>query len=173
MKNQTLVNPEPFVRQTISPLQFLWRMSVTSGLISAALVLAGAQPLVASTWEMLSPATAPPARAYAAMAYDPVSNKVVLFGGMGASANLNDTWAFDGTTWTQLTTTGAPPVRNGATMAFDLPTRKLVLFGGFDTNKYLRDTWIFDGASSTWTEAQMASPPPKAGLRQRDDVWRL
>jgi hypothetical protein len=47
-------------------------------------------------------------------------------------------------------------------MTFDRPTRKLVMFGGFDTNKYLRDTWMFDGGTSTWTEAQMASPPPKA-----------
>jgi hypothetical protein len=128
------------------------------------LALAAAQPVLvhASTWKMLLPATSPAARSYAAMAYDPVSKKVVLFGGMGASANLNDTWAFDGTTWTQLLAAGTPPVRNGATMAFDRPTRKLVMFGGFDTNKYLQDTWVFDGATSTWAQVQMPSPPPKA-----------
>ncbi len=132
--------------------------------LTCLLAFAAAQPVLvhASTWEMLFPATSPAARSYAAMAYDPVSQKVVLFGGMGASGNLNDTWAFDGATWTQLITAGTPPVRNGATMAFDRPSGKLVMFGGFDTNKYLQDTWVFDGATSTWTQAQMPLPPPTA-----------
>jgi len=78
------------------------------------------------------------------------------------AANLNDTWAFDGTTWTQVATASAPPVRNGATTGYDRPTKKLILFGGFNGNQYLQDTWIWDGATSTWTQANMPSPPPKA-----------
>ncbi len=96
------------------------------------------------------------------MAFDPVSQKVVMFGGLGATSNLNDTWTFDGTNWTQVNTTTAPPVRNGATMAFDRVTKKLVLFGGYDGTGYLQDTWIFDGATSTWTQAQMTKNPPRA-----------
>jgi len=123
-----------------------------------------AQPLFAQTptWKELSPAASPSPRIYPAMAYDAVSKKLVLFGGFGATGNLNDTWTFDGATWTQVDTPVAPPVRNGASMAFDLSTNKLVMFGGFDVNQYLQDTWVWDGASSTWTEAQMPSPPPPA-----------
>lgn len=119
-------------------------------------------PAHASNWKQLSPAVSPPARFYPAMAYDPVSQKVVLFGGGGDNGNFNDTWTFDGTTWTQVTTPVAPPVRNGATMAFDVPTQKLVMFGGFNVHKYLRDTWVFDGATSTWTQVQMKHSPPNA-----------
>jgi hypothetical protein len=117
------------------------------------------------------------------MAYDPVSRKVVLFGGGGDSGDLNDTWTFDGATWSQIVTTVAPSVRNGASMAFDRRTRQLVLFGGFgasmafdrrtrqlvlfggfSTDTYLQDTWLWDSTSSTWTQAQMAdSPPPATG----------
>src|SRR6267154_1683738 len=100
----------------------------------AALALLWAQPVVlhASNWNQLSPAASPPARYYPAMAYDPVSKKIVLFGGFSDNGNLNDTWTFDGSNWTQVATPVAPPARNGAGMAFDRPSRKLVLFGGFN-----------------------------------------
>ena len=116
----------------------------------------------AADWKQLSPATSPSARALCAMAYDPVSKKIIMFGGVGANGNLNDTWAFDGSTWTKLNTTGAPSARNGVTMAYDRPTKKLVMFGGFSGASYLSDTWVFDGATSTWTQVNIASPPPKA-----------
>ena len=130
--------------------------------LAAALALLSAQPAVlhASTWTQLSPAASPPARYYPAMAYDPVSKKIVLFGGFGDNGNLNDTWTFDGANWTQVATSIAPPARNGAGMAFDRPSRKLVMFGGFNTNKFLHDTWVWDGATSTWTQVSMVHSPP-------------
>jgi hypothetical protein len=52
-----------------------------------------------STWSLLSPATSPPARAGAFMAFDSVTNTVVLFGGRDAVWNpLNDTWIWNGST---------------------------------------------------------------------------
>ena len=131
---------------------------------AAALALATARPVLvrASTWKQIVTPTSPPAREYPAMAYDPVSMRVILFGGLGTAGNLNDTWAFDGTTWTEIQTTVAPPVRNGATMAFDRSTNKLVMFGGFDVDQYLQDTWLWDGATSTWTQARLKMSPPRA-----------
>ncbi|HYM77144.1 MAG TPA: kelch repeat-containing protein [Candidatus Dormibacteraeota bacterium] len=130
----------------------------------AAFAVAAVQPVLAQTsgWQRLTTTTAPSARMSPAMAYDPVSQRLVLFGGAGLTQNLNDTWTFDGTTWTEMVTPVAPPVRNGASMAYDGATHKLVMFGGFDVNHYLGDTWLWDGATSTWTEAQMTSPPPHA-----------
>jgi hypothetical protein len=121
-----------------------------------------------ANWKKLSPATSPSARTYSTMAYDPVSKKIVLFGGFGGSAQtfLNDTWTFDGTTWTEQNTSVAPPVRTGASMAFDKRIQKLVMFGGFNGQQnrkaFLQDTWLWDGATSTWSEAKMKSSPPRA-----------
>jgi hypothetical protein len=92
------------------------------------------------------------------MAYDPVSKKVVLFGGY-AGTYLNDTWTFDGTTWTQVQALTAPPVRTNATMAFDRVARVLVLFGGYNGSRYLGDTWLWDGSNSTWTKAAPIKSP--------------
>jgi hypothetical protein len=45
-----------------------------------------------TTWTEQSPATSPSARYAASMAYDPVTGNMVLFGGLGNSGLLNDTW---------------------------------------------------------------------------------
>jgi hypothetical protein len=143
------------------------RSQATKALIVLAAVAmwTASQPVLghASTWKKLAPATAPKVRAYAAMAYDPVSKKVVLFGGYDSiGADLNDTWTFDGTTWNKVKTAVAPPVRAAVTMAFDKRSNKLVMFGGFDsvTQTYLQDTWVWDGATSTWAQVKMKTSPP-------------
>ncbi len=117
---------------------------------------ATAQPT--PTWTQLSPTTSPPARSYLAMTYDPVSGKIIMFGGYDGNY-LNDTWAFDGTTWTRLRTRGKPPVRSAAQMAYDTVTGQVLLFGGFNGRNWLGDTWLFDGNTSRWTRARTAHSP--------------
>jgi hypothetical protein len=51
-------------------------------------------------WIQLSPTNSPPARSYLAMTYDPVSGKVIAFGGFDGTRYLDDTWSFDGRSWT-------------------------------------------------------------------------
>src|ERR1700746_285965 len=81
----------------------------------------------ALTWTQLQPATAFPARAGFASAYDPVSKKVIAFGGYDASGQLyNDTWTFDGNTWQTIATATSPSPRFGAAMAYDSKISKLV-----------------------------------------------
>jgi hypothetical protein len=63
--------------------------------------VAGAQ---SANWVQLSTAHSPSGRYYPAMAYDPVSRLLLLFGGMTASGTVNDTWLFDGSDWTQVQT---------------------------------------------------------------------
>jgi Galactose oxidase, central domain len=151
------------------------RSHVAKGLLTLAAVLTFVAVLPVLThasdpgsanWTKLSPATSPSARVYSTMAYDPVSKKIVLFGGFGQQMYLQDTWTFDGTTWSKQQTPVAPPARTTACMAFDKRTHKLVMFGGFDgkatKSAYLNDTWLWDGATSTWTQATMKSPPPRA-----------
>jgi len=95
-----------------------------------------------TTWTQLSPATSPPARDQAPMAYNPATGDMVLFGGYGNSGYLSDTWTFDGTTWTQLSPATSPSSRCGA-MAYDPATGDMVLFGGYGNSGYLSDTWTF------------------------------
>ena len=48
-----------------------------------------------SNWTQLAPATVPPARQEQAMAYDPVHQQMVMFGGLNATNTmLNDTWTY-------------------------------------------------------------------------------
>jgi len=55
-----------------------------------------------ATWTRVSPATSPPVRDSASMAYDSATGSVVLFGGANGGSDLNDTWTFNGVTWTRL-----------------------------------------------------------------------
>jgi eukaryotic-like serine/threonine-protein kinase len=123
-----------------------------------------------TTWSQLEPATSPPARYDASMAYDPATRELVLFGGFGAddnSNNLNDTWTWNGTTWTQQHPGASPPVRVNAGLAYDPANGGLVLFGGTapapfgqpaPVSAFLADTWIWNG--TTWTQQHLAASPP-------------
>src|SRR5512140_329297 len=101
-------------------------------------ISAGGRP---TSWKRLLPAASPTPRAAHAMAFDPVSGKVVLFGGYDATTYLSETWAFDGTTWTRESPPVSPPPRAAASMAYDAVTGQLVMFGGYDGTSYLGDTW--------------------------------
>jgi Galactose oxidase, central domain len=119
-----------------------------------------AQPPATSAWQQLSPATPLPRLAAMASAFDPVSGRLVVFGGFDAAMYHNDTWTFDGTTWTKEITPVAPSARAAAGIAYDSVSHKLVLFGGFN-GQYLNDTWLWDGATSSWTHAITATTPVK------------
>jgi M6 family metalloprotease-like protein len=112
-----------------------------------------------NNWTQKHPAVSPSERIGHAMAYDPVSQKVVLFGGGGPG---NDTWTWDGTNWTKVASPVLPPGRQGHSMAFDAVRGEMVLFGGTRLPNtgipvWLSDTWVWDG--STWHEKSMATPP--------------
>jgi hypothetical protein len=138
---------------------FALRASAVPDRLSAAITPAR-PPLLG--WIQLSPTNSPPARSYLAMTYDPVSEKVIMFGGYDANTNtyLNDTWEFDGATWTQVMTNSPPPARTAAQMAYDSVSQKVVLYGGYNGTNYLGDTWLWDGATSQWTQATPAHQPP-------------
>ena len=111
-----------------------------------------------ATWTRVSPATSPPVRDSASMAYDSATGSVVLFGGANGGSDLNDTWTFNGVTWTRLSPSTSPPARAYASMAYDPATGKIVLFGGSGNSGDLSDTWTFDGTN--WTELSTTARPP-------------
>lgn len=110
-------------------------------------------------WTRVSTIGMPHARWGSALIYDPVTGKIILFGGLFGSYDgkhrLNDTWAYDPAkkTWTNLKPTGAvPPARAYAAAAYDHSAGKLVLFGGFaGPLGLLDDTWTYDPATRRWT----------------------
>ncbi len=107
-----------------------------------------------ATWTQVSTSAAPSARVGAAMTYDPVHFRVVLFGG---GTGLSDTWTFNGTTWTEVTTAHVPPARTGAALSYELSRGRSVLFGGSAAVAKLNDLWAFDGGD--WTQLYPAASP--------------
>jgi hypothetical protein len=140
---------------------------VSALLVTAISVSSSAAPpasafALMANWIQLSPATSPPPRTAAALAYDPATGNTVLFGGDevtgGSGTMLSDTWTWDGSTWTEQFPAVSPPARYGASMAYDSATGDLVLFGGLSANGDMSDTWTWDG--STWTQQLPKTSPP-------------
>ncbi|MCL4434573.1 MAG: hypothetical protein M1399_07390 [Actinobacteria bacterium] len=101
-----------------------------------------------TTWTKLSPSTSPPSRFSAAMAYDPNTSQVVLFGGCdgingstGLCNALTDTWTWDGSNWTQATPQSSPPTDPGGQgtngMVWDAGSDLMVMLG------YYGSTWQY------------------------------
>lgn len=111
-------------------------------------------------WREMRPKVSPPARYGHAMAYDAVAKKVVMFGGYGDTAEMNDTWTWDGSNWQQVTNAANPAPRSGHSMAFDAKRGEIVLFGGFLSQPapaWYSDTWEWD--ASGWHQKLTATPP--------------
>lgn len=100
----------------------------------------------------------PSPRAEAALAYDPLRHRLVLFGGYriqdGHTLRLGDTWEWDGRRWMQVSVTGPAP-RNGAAMAYDPSAHAVVLFGGSGGPR--GDTWSWSGRE--WMPVRVPDAP--------------
>jgi hypothetical protein len=119
-------------------------------------------------WTQLTPTGTPPSARYGHTAvYDPVRDRVVVFGGDDGSAP-DDVWALAlvGTpAWTQLAPTGTPPsARYGHTAVYDPVRDRMVVFGGLDFSYYsLNDVWALSlSGTSTWVQLAPAGTPPSA-----------
>lgn len=112
------------------------------------------------TWTALTPTGAPPeARSDHGAIYDPVGDRMVVFGGRGGSSSVfNDFWALSlaGTpAWAQIPA-GPPPVEHDGHSAICDPVRqRMVVFGG-----------IVEGVaySSDVLELTLTGTPAQAGL---------
>src|SRR5439155_6266736 len=97
----------------------------------------------------------PPARSYFAMAYDSESDRVILFGGLGASSGeFNDTWAYDfnTNTWTKMDPVAEAPARGSHAMTYETRSDRVILFGGNSNAGLLNDTWAYDFNTNSWTD---------------------
>jgi len=116
-----------------------------------------------SDWVQLHPATSPPPLAEQAMAYDPATGQILMFGGLGGTPNTgfsatNSTWAWSGSNWQQLEPSTVPSARREAAIGWDTATSQLIMYGG-EAGADLSDTWIWNGTTSNWKQATPATSP--------------
>jgi len=112
------------------------------------------------TWTERTTPTSPPGRRFHGMAYDPIRQRTVVFGGVegaGATGLKSDTWEWDGDAWTEVVTADSPLPRYGAQFTYHSVARRIILFGGTDYVDYMDDTWSYDGQN--WILMQPAVPP--------------
>jgi len=96
----------------------------------------------------------------AQVAYDPVDQEVVVFGGWSYYGGLqNSTWIYNSTGWYNLTATSYsgilcgilpgfcyyPAGRDFGVMSWDGQLGEMIMTGGWDGTGYANDTWYFVG----------------------------
>lgn len=111
-------------------------------------------------WEALA-AAGPEARYGAAMTYDSLRRRFVLFGGarMANGGQLvNDTWVFDlgASAWTRLEPAHRPEAREFHAMCYDPDRDRVVMLGGGWSGSPGRPTWEFDGTD--WIRSDAGGP---------------
>jgi N-acetylneuraminic acid mutarotase len=118
-----------------------------------------------NTWSDMKPTKAPPPRDRHHMAWDPVINRALLFGGVGANSktDMQDTWLYDlaNNSWEEVMPATKPPGRDMNPMDFDQTRQMIIMFGGYSSYK---DTWYFDGKKKDWVkETPTGSPSGRFG----------
>jgi N-acetylneuraminic acid mutarotase len=128
-----------------------------------------AYDVATNTWKEMKPVTSPGPRAFAALAYDAESDRIILFSG-GTRAHrwvTDDTWAYDfnTNTWTQMKAKGPTGIM-GMPMEFDSESDRIILFGGYNVpgDKLYQDTWAYDYNTDTWTKMDPKTIPPGRNL---------
>jgi hypothetical protein len=125
-----------------------------------------------SAWSELAPTGSPPSgRLWHTAIYDPVRDRMLIFGGVDAGNVRNDTWALSlagSPAWSVLAPAGNPPPGRYAQSAIYDPVRdKMVVFAGSD-GSLRNDVWALSLAESPqWSEVFPAGGPPSARLNHK------
>jgi hypothetical protein len=107
----------------------------------------------------------PPLRTSSSIAYHPILDKTILFGGLTGNNGIhwNDTWSWNGNIWQEVPTSDAPAGRYGHRIIYNGINETIVLFGGrIWSTLSQNDMWEFDGMN--WKEITPATIPPKRDL---------
>ncbi len=108
----------------------------------------------------------PPWRKHHSAVYDPVRDRMVVFGGAaGASTLYDDLWALSlagGSTWSRLERLDgpAPVARSGPTLNYDQGRDRFWVVGGY-SGTFENDVWTYEPAARTWERtATWGTPMP-------------
>jgi len=115
--------------------------------------LASGQPITPT-----SVTVSPPGLVDAAAGFDPVSQRILLF---GESAGIAETWSWEGASWHELSPSRSPDARASTSLALDPTTGQLLLFGGYrviEQPSAANDTWTWNG--SNWNQLSPVTSPP-------------
>ena len=130
-------------------------------------------------WEEISASGPSPApRKQAAMVYDPVNDRLLLFGGALGDSNfsVNDLWSFDFSTgaWTELNPDPAPCARHAMRAVYD--DGLMYVFGGADNEgNFLNDLWALSTelGNESWTQLSPSGdlPDPRSAYGSAFDLF--
>ena len=95
-------------------------------------------------------ATLPVPRWDFSMAYDPVEEKTLLFGGAFGPQITDDTWVWDGTDWTELFPADKPPLIFQHDMIYDGAAGEFVLVGGRSSSTVFDITFVWSWSQNNW-----------------------
>jgi hypothetical protein len=120
--------------------------------------------LKAGGWEKLCDPCTPGRRAYHAMAYDPVRDRIVLFSGTDGTATLDEVWEWNGT-WVEVQQKGAsmPGARRFSSLVYDRPHARMLMIGGETGGSNVADVWSYDAGTWALQPAGSTAPAEIAG----------
>jgi hypothetical protein len=104
-----------------------------------------------SAWRVITSASSPGNRVYAAVAYDTKRQRAILFGGKsywkigGQEEYESSTWEWDGQDWHEVTPLVSPPGRVNHEMIYDEERGEVLMYSGQNQNGILTDLWAWDG----------------------------
>jgi hypothetical protein len=119
-------------------------------------------------WSQIEPLGTPPAaRSGHAAIYDPLRQRMLVFGGATSSGTSGELWALalDGTPeWTLLAPSGTPPAARTKHRAIYDPVRdRMVIHGGESSGAPIGDVWALSlSGSPVWSEVIPAGPAAPA-----------
>jgi hypothetical protein len=118
--------------------------------------------------QLIAAGPVPLARANHSAIYDPAGDRMLVFGGMGATGGLrSDTWVlrFDPAPVWEVLNVNAPEARSGHVAIHDPVRQRMLVFGGVDVAGAPRqDLWELslggDPAWPAWSEVEWLGVPP-------------
>ena len=117
-----------------------------------------------ATWAQLATLGTPPAgRSSHSAIYDPLRDRMLIFGGSSAAGGLNDIWSLslaDPATWTLISPAGTPPSPRAALAVYDPVRDQMLLYGGAAPPN---DLWALSlSGTPTWTQLAPTGTPPSS-----------
>lgn len=95
----------------------------------------------------------PPARFGHTMIFDPLRQRLVVFGGQAGAGFFSDVWVFSiaGGAWEQVSPSDSGPSRRyGHSAIYDSARDRMVVSHGFTNAGRFDDTWAFNLATNAW-----------------------